>query len=203
MNPTDKLNLPSRLRESTFKQYEKVIAHAVVTMPHCFIQQQEQVKGSLATFASRLRDAMASLATYRWESEIVNMDKFEELYPLIKVSHIMPDRVVIGSAEAIKLHYQQNLPPNQFECFTSSTQASVVDSKSIVNETTLNASVIVSLSQDTHDAGVELKFLADLAALRLLNSVVEIKISAEQAQYLEDNFDVVLTKVNDNTYTMQ
>lgn len=204
MNPTDKLNLPSRLRESSFKRYELHIKSAVAEFPNVYIVKMIR-EGSLVTFASRMRDAMASLAAYRWESEIINMDRFDEFYPKIKVSHVMPDRVVIGSAENIKAYYTEqniNLPPNQFECFTNKAAASVVDATILpVGETT--SSTVVSLSQDTHDAGVELKFLADLAALRLLNSAVEITISAEQAQYLEDNFDVVLTKVNDNTYTMQ
>ena len=207
MNPTyNKTNLPSRLRESTFHAYEYHIQAAVACFPEVYVVQS--VTGSLATFSARFRDAMASLVMYRWTSELVNMDKFDEAYAMIRTSHVMPDRVVIGSSEKIKEYYaEQNLPPSQFECFTPLASAKLSVTSSEPTPTSAIASdcgsVAVSLSQDTHDKGVELKLLAGLAALRLLLSPVEIAIDAEQASYLEENFDVVLIKVEDNKYTMQ
>ena len=208
MNPTDNKNLPSRLRESSFRRYELTIQAAVASFPNVIeISEKHAVATvNLVTFASRLRDAMASLAVYHWTSEKVDMDKFDEVYPKLKVSHVMPDRVVIGSAENIKSYYaEQNLPPSQFECFTplASAKLSVTSAETPANATIGNTSIAVSLSQDTHDKGVELKLLAGLAALRLLLSPVEIAIDTEQASYLEENFDVVLIKVEDNKYIMQ
>ena len=205
MNPTNTNNLPSRLKESSFRRYENTIQHAITEFPEVIIYKENDLGISCSTFASRLRDAMASLVMYRWTSEVINMDKFDELYSKIKVSHVIPNIVVIGSLESIKQFYKnENLPPSQFECLT---RTSVVDANS---QTTPVASiagnseaVVVSLSQDTHDQGVELKFLAGLAASRLLNSAVEIQITAEIAKSLEDNYDVVLTSIGENKYTIQ
>ena len=203
MNPTNNKNLPSRLRESSFRRYEQHIQTAVASFPNVIVIS-EKYGASLVTFASRLRDAMASLVMYHWESQIIDMDKFDEIYPKLKVSHVMPDRVVVGSAECIKEYYQQqNLPPDQFECLTNTSVVSQTTSKISASSPDSSIAVAVSLSQDTHDKGVELKLLAGLAALRALSQPIQIEIDNEQATWLEDNFDVVVTKVTDTTYNLQ
>lgn len=209
MNSTStdiKSSLPSRLRESSFRTYERHIHSAVVAFPNVVIFMQKD-DSSLITFASRLRDAMASLVMYRWTSDKIDMDRFDELYPKIKVSHVVHDRVVVGSIEAIKQYYKdnniKNLPPSQFESFTPSPALKV--SASTPLSSSVSPEVIpthVPLSQDVHDKGVELKLLAGLAALRLLSQPVVLEIDVEQAQWLEDNYDVVLNKQDDGKHTM-
>lgn len=200
---TTKSNLPSRLREPAFKRYEEAIQSIVARFPEVTVFD----KGNLVTFSARLRDAMASLVLYRWTTDKVDMDKFDEHYPQIKVSHVMPDRVVVGSAENIKRYYQSILPPSELESFTTSEIATAKQSSAVahVSEHAMsNAVVSVPLATDTHDRGIELKLLARLAAERLLTQQVQIQIQidAEQAEWLEQSFDVVLNKVNDGLYTL-
>ena len=213
MNATD-LNsslpsLPSRLRESTFRTYESAISSAVAAFPEVVVWTR--VEGSFATFAARLRDAMASLNKNGWRSDVINKVKFYDHYNEIKVSHVMPDRVVVGSVEKIKEYYtsvinindlNKVLPPSQFESIASSTPIQAVSTSSVVvDDSTI---VPVPLSQDLRDKGVELKLLAGLAASRLLAHAVEIEIDAERAEWLEQNFDVVLRKhdTDNNKYIM-
>lgn len=140
------------------------------------------------------------------------MEKFDANFVKIKVSHILPSLVVVGSAENIKHFYeQQNLPPDQLESLTigshvlSTHAPNVVKSAmQVASSTTAPLSeVSVLLSQDTHAKDIELKLLAGLAALQLLSQRVVLEIDQVKAEWLEQNFDVVLTKQDDQHYVMQ
>lgn len=202
-------SLPSRLRESSFRTYEHAIASAVNEFPNVVVWTK--VDGSFATFAARLRDAMASLYKHNWVTDKIDKYKFATNYHAIKVSHVMPDRVVVGSLEKIKEYYANEvLPPSQFESSPAgnippSLGIGSTPTPTIVPSSVGNDSIVpVPLSQDLHDKSVELKLLAGLAALRLLAQGVEIEIDAERAEWLEQNYDVVLRKhdTKENVYIM-
>lgn len=76
--------LPSRLRESAFRKYEETIRTIVQEYPAVV---QVSLNGlATVTVAGRLRDAMASLYKYRWQTDI-SMGKFLEVYPTVIVTH--------------------------------------------------------------------------------------------------------------------
>ena len=91
--------IPNRLSERSFRYYEPVIKQVVDTFPNEV--RVKPVGLSINTYVARLRDAMLSYNTYRWESNI-NFGLFQTYYGtffgvrLIQV-HIEGDTVVIGS----------------------------------------------------------------------------------------------------------
>jgi len=95
------INLPPRLRESSFRIYEAVIAQAVFAHPDNLLIPVESIDVSPVTYAARLRDAMLSFSIHRWQSRI-DFYRFSDLYH----KHQLPvrhdgDTIRIGKAPKV------------------------------------------------------------------------------------------------------
>lgn len=73
-------NLAPRFREDAFRRYESIITHAVAVHPARYVIPPRPGI-SQETVSCRLRDAMRSLALYRWQPTSVDMVKFDTAYP--------------------------------------------------------------------------------------------------------------------------
>lgn len=72
--------IPYRFREQSFRRYERVIESVVNQYPICFSVNPKDQGYTYLTFSNGLRNAMASLLKYNWQTTI-NMARFRELYP--------------------------------------------------------------------------------------------------------------------------
>ncbi len=179
MNPTKKEpdRLPQRLRESSFRRYESVIAKAVKSFPKNVVVNP---KGSPVTFSYRLRDAMLSLYRYKWSTKTVDMDKFNSLYSedrklrQIHVSHIGENISIGGDIEPSQ-------SPSEDFVYTEP-----------------QGDQLFPISNS-----IELNLLCLLASSRYLGRPIKISPSFNfDTLELENNFDVSVTTNVDGTYTI-
>lgn len=73
----DDLSLPFRLRESTFRVYEPIIARAIREYPNTLVLNPSPLRPTTAS--ARLRDAMLALHKFRYATTI-DMSLFDHLY---------------------------------------------------------------------------------------------------------------------------
>lgn len=171
--------LPSRLKESSFKNYENHIALAVHDFPAVVVF--ESIQGSVATFVARFRDAMSSLHTYNWATITIDMDKFRACYLDLAVSHY-ETKAITGSRTRIREYKSKGSEGWQ----SNPVREGVVEPVELPN-----------LSRE------EIKFLCRLASQRLLSCPIVVSgIDEENAQYFEENFDVRVDKREDGKFTI-
>ena len=170
--------IPNRLSERSFRYYEPVIKQVVDTFPNEV--RVKPVGLSINTYVARLRDAMLSYNTYRWESNI-NFGLFQTYYGtffgvrLIQV-HIEGDTVVIGSKK----------------------QKDSKQQPEVINQSASSGSYPFD--------GSSINFLGYLVHHKLLvGPITFFQVSPEDCviykNHLEKNFDVEVT-IKDNSITI-
>lgn len=185
MNATSITTLPHRLRETSFREYEDTIAQIVQSFP-VVVKCNTGIK-SPATFSARLRDAMFSLMTNRWETSKIDFLSFERNYLETIVSH-RANGVFAGSREELKKLdelVQKSLTTEQVRLFEN-----------------IEPEVLpLELNNLTRD---ELKFLCLLASNRALNRPISIKAAwfdLENKEWFESNFDISLEEKSNEEST--
>jgi len=106
-------SLPHRLRETSFRKYETVLAETVKRWPAPITVSPKEIDLSPTTYSARFRDAILSLQQYQWADTVVDMARFCQIADDIVVSH-QGDLVIIGSAETVKpnTHFGGDWPIN-------------------------------------------------------------------------------------------
>ena len=92
------MNIPQRFSEAAFRRYEAIITQAVAVLPSRFTFHPHDLSLSAETVAQRLRDAMRSLSTYRWNTT-VNMVKFDKAYGTLQVKREGDELVIARRGE--------------------------------------------------------------------------------------------------------
>jgi len=170
-------DLPHQFREQQFRKYEKILLEALDIFPYFTdYDTRKQFNLSPITFASRFRDAMASLKEYKWKTAI-DYDKFVELYPYIitAMPRLLPGIVRIGGKEVQANHLHPTLP-------------SIVPSEHN----------ILTLATFTDKL-----FLCDLATRRLLITPIKcFGFTESEVSDISKQFDVLFELQDDGSYLL-
>lgn len=169
-------HLPSRLSETSFRDYEPVIAQIIATWPKV-VKVEAQGKAPI-TVAARLRDAKLSFERYRWPTTLFDPAAFDKIKDSIRVAH-KGDCVYAGSITSLK-----TLDVKDAQVATASLMSAIP--------------LTVEITDNT-----QLRLIAWLAAKRAFAMpIILANIDEENAEWLEDNFDVDVTKNKDGSYTL-
>lgn len=180
MNPTQTQQLPHRLKESTFRVFETDIGMIVTAFPKVVELKPKGEKFTSLTYTARLRDAMTSLALFKWATQQVDMSKFEQVRGMIVVSHRSDGRIFAGSREELKLAANR----------TSETTVQPFYCEA-------NFQTLPLVSQETKE------LVCTLASLKLLSAPVRVSgLTAADKEKLEDSFDVAVCDNGDGTWTI-
>ncbi len=176
-------NLPHRLRESSFRSYEIVIAKIVKYFPAQVVLTEVCKTTGLSplTFSARLRDAKLSLLKFKWPTTIIDMKKFNEFHDQMVIAHTSDDNILAGSREAIKLSCS--------EPFTIDPSPATVLSQSPAYDAT-------QLCRN------DIWLLAELIHHRCIIRPMSVSLSESDAQELEDSYDVRADKQPDGLYIL-
>ncbi len=169
-------NIPSRLTERSFRQYESTISQAIKAFPQVVTLYP---KGNLNTYVARLRDAMLSLEKYGWTTSI-DKEAFKEIRPRLVVA-LKDDAVFIGARAAIK-DFKPAQPIQLDNVPTKEIEYCIVSLESLKVLCDLAAKRLLACN-----LRITQRFDTDLKRL-----VAE----------LEDNFDVCITLHEDGTFTI-
>jgi hypothetical protein len=168
---------PAHLSERTFRRFEPYIRKAVASSPTPVTITPIGLRP--VTFAARMRDAIRSFSIYRWQSDIP-LERFLELYERRDLTTTLDDggMVIIG-------------PLGQGKTLAPAGQ--IVDRASHNNE----------MSVWTNPNPLELRALCILLSNRRIPGPFRLTLCPdeviEQVPFVEENFDVAVTKVNDHT----
>ena len=103
-NTTDNSELPFRFREKQFRTYEPIIAQVIKNFPEPTIINPKLYYGlSAITFACRFRDAMSSYSKNKWASNLINREKFDELFNAHRINVVEKETAGIISIGDKKL----------------------------------------------------------------------------------------------------
>lgn len=177
MKQTSSQNLPQRLRESTFREYEQIIKLAVDNHPKAITLKP---RGSTLTFIDRLRASKQSLRQYRWITSI-DMTKFELVFDDLIVSH---------NADANTVSFGPKV--------SVSEQISVDDILMPMSDED-------TLTQLLEITELEMHTICMLAAKRLLRVPLQVKIvnSNHAGMYWENSYDVLVDENGNHMYTIR
>ncbi len=88
------VNPPPQLSEATFRVYEPFIAEALSRWPDETSWEEDRWVNPLTsrplsphTFTARLRDSLVSFDTFKWETNLIPLDKFREFKGLFSVAY--------------------------------------------------------------------------------------------------------------------
>lgn len=118
-------NLPSRLRETTFHQYEDDIALIVRSFPTVV---NIVPRKSIQTHVARLRDAILSLSKFNWPTHVIDIEKFKKIVDEIKVSH-NNDSIFAGSRGTLKAMSACPPPPTEHFILSAPKIANITEAK--------------------------------------------------------------------------
>ena len=94
--------IPYHLSERHFRRYEPYLRDIVAAWPTVVTFVPKPPVASEQTLSSRIRMAIKSLAIYKWQPTIVNMQIFEKCHDKIYVSTtVRPGYVVCGPMSAV------------------------------------------------------------------------------------------------------
>lgn len=162
--------LPHRFRELSFRFYEPYIAQVVRAFPQPITIRPSTVNLSPITFACRFRDAIKSLAKYKWGTTEVNMDKFLTCYEQIGVSEG-------GNAGVLTIGDKKNL---------KKTSEGLVNASAIVSTLNQNDGKIYTLTSES-----QLAMVCALASDRALSYTITCyPVTKEQKTKYELEYDV-------------
>lgn len=173
--------LPYRFKETTFREYEKVILVVLSSWPKASKFWPAHYEKSMATFSCRLRDAMRSFVDNRWESTIP-YEQFKLLHEAgIKVSERTDGSILVGTQKAI-------------DNYVNSTDNGVPRNQPLP-EADPNFRLDMSLPSD--------QLLATMSQSRkVAPRIVLVNISEEKVEELQRNFDIAIDKNEDGTFTL-
>jgi len=176
------LTLPHRFRESSFRDYEQAIALIVASFPKAVVLSPGDK--SPITYSCRLRDAMVSLHTHHWETDLIDIPKFLDIHQFIVVREVNGSIVCGGRMETSPKASVKPPPPSVLPPLQPTCQA---DPETIILLHTLEEKKLVCL----------------LASRRLLATPLVVGgLSLDDASWLQENYDVVLTLNPDQTHSL-
>lgn len=190
---TTPLALPPRLRESSFRRYEPVIAQIVSAFPMAV--KINHGAASPVTFTARLRDAMKSLYDHHWTTSSIDVAKFRYNYLDLRVSH-RENGVFAGSKAGLDMLSE----------ITDNVAEAVPCTEPVKAYQRIDEEVpSLELNNLTRD---EVKLLCLLSAQRAFVRPIEITAewlgSEEEVSALLGAYDIALDRVEDkvNTYLL-
>jgi hypothetical protein len=174
--------LPYRFRETTFRDYEKIIAMIVNEWPICLKWWPCHYNKAQATFAGRLRDSMESYKQHDWPSLMIDRPKFLIIWPSGKNPVIVSERsdgsVLTGTPQTIKayLNTSSNNVPLSYD-------TSTMPNNDFIWDLLVPAEVNLALAS-----------MAKKLAPRLLLS----GLTDKKAEELQKQYDIALEKQDKN-----
>jgi hypothetical protein len=157
--------IPQRFRENAFRRYEKTIATFIELAPSDLIFEPRELDVAFETAQQRLRDAIRSLYTYKWTSQ-VNMAKFLELYPHIKVGTAPGEYCA-----RVRVYLESNKPVAQIETKTTDLDLKVeTDSEELIDAMAVlihygilrSVFITTTLTDDAFQALIPHKYTTDV-----------------------------------------
>lgn len=171
--------LPHRFRESSFREYEPFINSIIERWPEVYRIHPSHYKKAQTTLACRLRDAMRSLSTNRWTASL-DIDKFNEVYPLIVVSERTDGSILCGTKEGIALFTHGEHIPSSREIPLN-----------------VDSSILVNLSEPSKVVLAKLSAVRKIAPRLRITGVSDLEVSE-----LQQNYDIAIDKNDDGSYTL-
>lgn len=191
---TTPLALPPRLRESSFRRYEPVIAQIVSAFPMAV--KINHGAASPVTFTARLRDAMKSLYDHHWATSSIDIAKFRYNYLDLRISH-RENGVFAGSKIGLEA-----MTAVTHDVFDTNPSIEKLPAFSHRIDEEVSSLELNNLTRD------EVKLLCLLSAQRAFVRPIEITAewlsSEEEVNALLGAFDIALDRVEDkvNTYLL-
>ncbi len=171
-------SLPPRFRESAFRRYEHIIAAAVEQFPNRCLIDPKVYSLSPVTLSHRLRDAMRSFIDNKWESRIIDWEKFLIVHEEIIVSETHDGFVLTGTRDSVKtVRHIEPLMPQAVSRQAESPTFAVTTAE-------------------------EWTTLCRLAAKRLLLSPILVLGVEPNITLLEQNYDISLVPQGDGSYLL-
>lgn len=189
MLDTTPTNLPSRLTERAFRTYEPDITLALTQYPNVV---KFKPSGNLTTYIARIRDAMKSYNDFHWQSSSIDRALFTLRYDDLIVHQPLkhPGEVWIGGR--VEIAEERKRWESAVEMDSSELASSLG-----------NEPVNVKLPIPSVENRLFVEFLARLAQDRLLARPVRVKTEDSFAGHLEQSYDIVVTKNDDGSYTIE